>query len=209
MEPKEDKYAATLAERNKAQVTAAYLTYARSNKAENDQWRLAWSIGHFARTKVKRVEQERNFRETAVDAEDVTQNIIMDVKRSLPGFRGETPLEFLSWLQTICRRHRVDFFNDSLRDTCKTQGLYKEYEDEDGNVSTRDNPLLYGDQGGVDGYIEIPEWITGTDRYICLLIMSGKTYKQIGEFAGMTEAAVKMRAQRMRKTGKEKKSKNK
>lgn len=209
-EAKEDKYAAAKAERNKAHVTTAYLTYARSNKAEDDQWRLAWSIEHFARTKVKRVEQEHNFRETAVDAEDVTQEVILDVKSSLPGFRGRTPLEFLSWLQTICRRHRVDFFNDSFDATCKTDGLYKEHEDEDGFVRQTENikmyPKLRNDQG-LDGYIKIPEWITGDDRYICKLIMDGKTHKQIGPYLGMTEAAVKMRVQRMRKTGKEKKSK--
>jgi hypothetical protein len=77
--------------------------------------------------------------------------------------------------------------------------LYK-----DGDDGPFENPDIYREDEyhQTERYTQIPEWITGDDRYLCKLIMDGKGYAEIGEYIGCSEGAVKMRVSRMRKRAK-------
>ena len=201
-EAKEDKLAVALRNQREAGIIAAYDAYLKSGRADGRYGMLLDEVWKFALLKVRWTETQ--FPEIADDSNDIAQNTVIAVIQGLPSFKGETASKFLSWLKRICFCHRNDFFKKLKKIDQKFEPLFTWHEDEDGHERKRDNPAMYPEEAGVGGYIRIPAWITGDDRYICLLIMSGKTYKEIGEFLGITEKAVERRVARIREQGQKK-----
>jgi hypothetical protein len=102
---------------------------------------------------------------------------------------------FYAWLCSICARDarhaamEIDEHLDVFKDK-----LY--FIGEDGEVV--DNPILNRTDGFREHERELPEFIQGKDRLICDLIRAGMNYEEIGEYLGISEAAVNSRIQRMR-----------
>jgi len=206
-EAKEDKLAAALRGQREARIIAAYEAYLKSGRADGRYAMLLDEVWKFALLKVRRVETQ--LPEIAVDSNDIAQDTVIAAIKGLPSFRGETGSQFLSWLKRICYCHKNDFFKKSLKSAQKFESLLMEHEDaEEGHTWPTDNinmyPELRSDQGFNGDYFQIPEWVTGDNRYICKLIMDGKTYEQIGGFLGVSEQAVKSRIARLREIAQEK-----
>jgi RNA polymerase sigma factor (sigma-70 family) len=194
-EAREDKLAAALRHQREARIIAAYEAYLKSGRADGWYQTLLDEVWKFALLKVRWVETQ--LPEIAVDSNDIAQDTVIAVIKGFPSFKGETASKFLSWLKRICFCHRNDFFKKSLKSAQKFESLFTEHEDSDNNEWQTDNPAMYVESEGVGGYFQIPEWITGDDRYI-KLIMDGKTYEQIGGYIGCSEGAVKTRVRRLR-----------
>jgi DNA-directed RNA polymerase specialized sigma24 family protein len=198
-----DRLPRLLQEQREAQVIAAYEAY-RAGKGRT----ILQEITRFATNKVYWVDVQ--FPETVKDVDDIAQDVTLAVWQALESgtFRGKTGREFLSFLKTVCYNHKCDHFGKSLDNKQNKVSFFVELEDEDGNATTRDNKELYPEPEGVGGYFRIPEWVDGDNRYICKLIMDGKTYEQIGEYLGISGNAVKLRVAKIREQAQKKEKKD-
>jgi DNA-directed RNA polymerase specialized sigma24 family protein len=127
--------------------------------------------------------------------DDYAQEIAALVWQKLPKFEGTYP-EFRVWLKNICINYRARAKEDVAEDKYEQVPLQVEI-DNDGEPETIDNPLLYLSSGYAFKE-NLPASIEGEDREICTWINDGKTYAEVGERVGLTEAAVKQRVYRIR-----------
>ncbi|WP_263377701.1 RNA polymerase sigma factor [Granulicella paludicola] len=129
----------------------------------------------------------------SISPEDTAQVATIIAWQSLPSFRGDSS-QFYAWAKKIGSRTAAKGLTANLEHN-KTH-LPLQVEGVDGVLD--DNPLLYKKLEDRTFARELPESITGNDRFICLYIREGLTYKGMGNVLGLSESAVKQRVAAMR-----------
>ncbi|MBN9615250.1 MAG: hypothetical protein BGO25_18175 [Acidobacteriales bacterium 59-55] len=173
---------------NKRTVTAAFddflanKPYAADAVIDQSTRFAKWVIGY------KLVDQA----EGAITPDDAANEVGLKVWQALSTFVGDSE-DFWKWLNKVCKNKSLDTFSNHCDEF--TGRLPLMLEDEDG--FSEQNPLLNRDQR--QQYIrELPDWIQGTDLWICKLIRANRSYAEIGNLLHITEPAVRQRVAKMR-----------
>jgi len=175
---------------SRAKIEAAYTLYLiRAKSAENA---LFEAITEFARSKVCSALYESE--EAHMAPEDHAQELAVYVWERIGGFKGSSA-SFFSWVHQLCHAKATQALDEEW---VGQQGKIELFvEDEEGSGFLETNPELYSEKT-LTIPRPLPKFIQGVDRLICDLIGEGLKYKEIADTLNITEAAVKMRTQRMK-----------
>ena len=138
----------------------------------------------------------RSYAFTALDREDLFQEITMQVWRSIPSFRGESAVT--TWLYRISLNTAIRF---SQKERKRSEGST--------DIEHVQHILIEHKPGGDERlswlYDEITK-LNEIDRSITLLMLDGFSYKEMSTIVGITESNIGVRINRIKKhlTGKSK-----
>lgn len=187
----------------RSRIIAAFEAYQRHEPFSFDE--LLKVVREFTYKKTYHLELEFSDFGTAETADDWAQEATIAVWMGLKDgtFRGNSGEEFYSWVHSIAYKKRIDGFNYILGEKENKAPMFVELHeggDVDAGTFEEENPEIYHHPVINESSFSIPESITGLDKSICDLILDNKTYAEIGELVGISEAAVKKRLQRLRQT---------
>lgn len=136
------------------------------------------------------------------DVNDWTQDLLVDIWQQIDTFEGDSD-DYERWLNRIVTNRRHDAFRElqKLQQTFVPASFDVEYED--GSGETFDHPEIVKMLMGVGrGYAfreyPIPDYIEGTDRWVCELILDGMDYAEVASETGFSTQAIKDRVYRLR-----------
>ena len=176
--------------RNREKIEEAFNLYATNNEIHLNQ--LLEVVTTFAKGKM--VHSMNNTDEAYTTPDDYAQAVAMKTWRSLPAFVGDGA-SFYSWLNRVCYTTESDAHEELSKGSEGKVPLMVESEDEPGLME--DNPLLSRNTRA-QTVRALPEFIQGTDKLICSYLREGVAYKEIGRILLLSEAAVKLRIEKMR-----------
>ena len=123
---------------------------------------------------------------TADDRDDLFQEVSIQVWRSIPKFRNESAVT--TWIYRIA-------LNTSLKWKAKEQKVLTENKlDHHRVVVAHDEP-----DGRIEWLYRQIGQLNGIDRSLCLLLLDGFSYKEMGEMLGITEGHVAVKVHRVKK----------
>ncbi len=141
----------------------------------------------------------RSYAFTAMDREDLFQDIAIQVWRSIPGFRGESAVS--TWIYRIS-------LNTAMRFSQKERKINQGRSD----IDHLHDRLLQENDTWMDErlawlYDEISK-LDHIDKPIALLLLEGFSYKEMAAIIGITESNIGVRINRIKKhlTARSKKS---
>lgn len=184
--------------KTKDNITTAYKAYAAQEEDAESQFYSA--LFEFALSKISHAVYGSALGDKT--PEDHAQEVCVYVWQNLPSFKGE-PDSFYSWLHRICYTKGVSAFNEYIELDGKREELFIEQEAEDEDERIIDNPSIYAREKFDIPARSLPGFIKGIDAEICDWIREGLNYAQIASKLHLTEAAVKLRINRMRNKIKE------
>ncbi len=129
--------------------------------------------------------------------EELFQEMLIQIWRSLGNFRGEAKLS--TWIYRIC-------INCALSFRAKTVRHKKRFESLDGKIFLSPIPESAYDQRRESLYTAIRE-LRPVDRAIVSLFLDDKSYEETAEILGMTKTNVATRLMRLKRNLMEKLSK--
>ncbi|MFT6216590.1 MAG: RNA polymerase sigma-70 factor (ECF subfamily) [Roseivirga sp.] len=125
---------------------------------------------------------------TAQDREDLFQEIVLQVWRSIPKFREESAVT--TWLYRIA-------LNVGIKWTIKTQ-RYQELNQPMPDISPVLKEMEYADPRLAWLYEQIAAF-NPIDRSLTLLLLDGFSYKEMSKMLGITESNVGVKINRIKK----------
>jgi len=199
---------ALLWRQSRKSVMETYRRYAE-NPAQHEE-ELYQTVLNFAFAKLYPLEIEFKSTGTTDTCDDHAQEVVIKVWQDIgrPWVRRNgasgprTPTEFYNWLNRQCFTKSKDAGRALRRAVNEKVPLFTSF-DEDG--VPEENPLLNKFSNAIDLDFNIPEWVVGTDRCICQLMLDGRDYAQIAKELGMSLAAVEKRMSRLRQEVKDRK----
>ena len=176
--------------RTKRTLTDGYIAFkAQEDGAEN---KLLELIRRFALAKVKA--RIADLGEVSRDAEDLVQEVLIEIWGSLGDFRGDET-SFYGWVHSICFRQFSRAAGEIKMEGASRIAL-QVVDPEDGHKI--DNPAMRPECRPQFAR-ELPDSIQGVDRRICEYMRSGFTRKKIADFLSTSEDAVNKRVSRMKR----------
>lgn len=189
--------------KNRTKIETSYRNYLQGGDGAEGEFFKA--VTAFAKSKMTTALFDSS--EGTSTVEDKAQDVAVYVWSKLSDFRGE-PDAFYPWLNRICYTTGASALNSANDDATKRVEMFVE-DEESGDME--DNPEIY--QSGIsykrNGKVayqeprpqyqrDLPEFIQGTDLYICEYIREGYDYEKIGRILAISEDNVEIRVRRMR-----------
>lgn len=130
-------------------------------------------------------------------AQDVTQDFWASLLAGLPQFRGDSDRQAWGLCRTIAIRRCIDWIRANSK--LKTDSLDGYSEEIRGAIeaSAQVTPFAPGERLDAEGVMKLIEACNPEDvRLVDLRYFGGFSHKEIGQFVGLSEAAVHMRIHR-------------
>lgn len=164
-----------------------YTIIIRASVSENEQKNILedWLIRY--RGLVFKIVRAYAF--TAMDREDLFQEITVQIWRSIPSFRSECAVT--TWLYRISLNTAIRFSQKERKRSGNTTGI--------GEVQyiLQDNPVQHDDRLSWL-YDEIAK-LDEVDRSITLLMLDGFSYREMASIIGITESNIGVKINRIKK----------
>ena len=129
----------------------------------------------------------RSYADTALDQEDLFQDVVIQVWRSIPSFRNESAAS--TWIYRVALNTAMTWFRrEKKRDHAEIEMAQHVLDDVRGTVDDRLDWL----------YKEIQQ-LDKIDRSIALLLLDDLSYKEIAAILGITESNVAVKIHRIKK----------
>ncbi len=132
----------------------------------------------------------RSFTYSTADADDLTQEISIDIWRSIPKFNGDAKVS--TWIWRIALNRAV-----SWKRTSKRIIVGRDAEDTD---SLTDAACRTDSMVAVDHIYQAIRRLAPLDRCLVMLSLEGYSYREMAEVTGITETNVGARLTRARQS---------
>ena len=124
------------------------------------------------------------------DREDLVQEIILQLWKSFPGFRGNA--KFSTWMYRVAINTALTIYRERSLDLYQAENLT-------GIRSSGYNPFLEADNKDVTSLYLAIEHLSPVNRAIILLYLNDQTYDEIADITGMSVSNVGVRINRIKK----------
>ncbi|GAB3950518.1 RNA polymerase sigma factor [Spirosoma harenae] len=131
----------------------------------------------------------RSYARTAMDQDDLFQEIIIQVWYSIPSFRQQS--SDTTWIYSIALNTAIKWVNKERKHTQANQSLDHLQSILSESVSQLDDRLTWL-------YEEIHK-LDEIDRSLCLLLLDGFSYKEMATILGISESNVGVKINRIKK----------
>ncbi|CCH52200.1 RNA polymerase sigma-70 factor, ECF subfamily [Fibrisoma limi BUZ 3] len=130
----------------------------------------------------------RSYAWTAMDQDDLFQEVIIQIWRSVPGFRGQASP--MTWIYRIALNTAIKWVNKERKHTQANQPL-------DQLPSILSEPDDQPDERLTWLYEEIYK-LDEIDRSLCLLLLDGFSYKEMASILGISESHLGVKINRIK-----------
>lgn len=122
-----------------------------------------------------------------VDREDVMQEMLYQLWRSYPAFRGES--KFSTWMCRVCLNTALTYFKKSKKSQNEALDLtHQNIPDPSANQPSEDTVILYA----------LIERLSPLNKSIVLLYLEGYQYEEIASITGLSQSNVSVRLVRIK-----------
>lgn len=128
--------------------------------------------------------------DTQDDRSDLFQDIVVQLWKAYPKFRGEAKLS--TWMYRVALNTAITSFKKNKRRPDKNDFPYNnlQLEDENYDSKTEENLKLMH---------KAIQQLTGVEKSIVLLFLENKKYEEIAEITGITQNYVRVKMNRIKK----------
>jgi RNA polymerase sigma-70 factor, ECF subfamily len=130
----------------------------------------------------------KSYADTSMDQEDLFQEIVLQIWRSIPSFRSESAVT--TWIYRVALNTAIGWFRrEKKRDRTESLALAEHLLEENNSLADERLAWLYKEIHKLDKI----------DRSLALLLLDALSYKEMASILGITEANVAVKIHRIKK----------